>query len=74
MFYFVIFSNLLDDSVGSLRVFDEPLKRPTFVNGRVSAGLATRAMYSGFFRQSICSINIIEYLSYKTMASFSITS
>lgn len=44
-----MFVNLLDDSVGSLRVFDNPLGRPVFGNGRASAGLANKRIFSGFF-------------------------
>jgi hypothetical protein len=52
--------NLLDDNVGSLRVFDDPLTRPTFIDGRVSGGLTTEAMYSRFFGHTLCLIKMIE--------------
>jgi hypothetical protein len=54
------FSNLLDDNIGSLSSFDDLFERPCVANGDRLVSLLVRSIFSGFFRQTICSINMIE--------------
>ncbi len=59
------FSNLLDDNVGSVSSLDGLFERPSVANDDRSVGLAIRGIYSGFFLQTICSINMVEYFFMK---------
>jgi hypothetical protein len=55
------FPNLLDNNVGSLLVIDGLFERSNAADGGRSVILGIRAIFSGFFGQIICSINMIEY-------------
>lgn len=59
------FSNLLSDNVGSVSSLDGLFERPSVTNGDRSIGPAIRGIYSGFFLQTICSINMVEYFFMK---------